>query len=309
MTKKSRNTIWSATPTPFLSDGSLDEVGIGNLVEQHLRLGIGGIFACGTSGEGPWMPSEQRPRLVSMLKRIAGDRIHIAAQVTDTSAARVRENMQAMADAGADSLVIAPPLMERFCNPAFLRRYFLEPIEAATLPVGLYAFKPPVAPPMALDLWCELAAHPKVHYVKDSTAFEDYEHAFLGVKAARPELVLLTGNEFNVVSAVAAGYDGGLAGTGILVGGMLRRALDTLAAGDRAAADDWQRRSRECLWGLFGKDRSRWLGGLKYALEYLGIFRDGFMHVSFPLTEADRSEIEATCEQYREFILPDVGSS
>ena len=297
--------LWSATPTPFLDDGSLDEVSLGRAVEQHVLLGIDGVFACGTSGEGPWMPSGDRPKVVSALKRIGGDRIHVAAQVTDTSAARVRENMGPMADAGADSLVIAPPLMTRFAGEGFVRRYFMEPIEASPLPVGLYAFKPPISPPIALDFWCEAAAHPKVAYVKDSTSFEDFEHAFLGVKAERPELVLLTGNEFNIVSAAAAGYDGALAGTGIVVGGMLRRALASLAAGDRAEADAWQRRSNACLWGLFGKDRARWLGGLKYALKCMGIFREDYLHLNcFSLTEADRREVEATIEEYREFILP-----
>ena len=296
--------LWSATPTPFLADGSLDEVGIGNVVEQHLRLGIDGIFACGTCGEGPFMLTQQRVKLVSALKRIAGDRIHLAVQVSDTSAARVKENMRAMAEAGADSAVIAPPLMTRFCTPAFLRRYFLEPLENPPLPVGLYVFGAAVAPGVSLDMWCEFASHPKIKFVKDSSSFEDIQHALLGVKAARPGLTLMTGNEFNVVSAVAAGYDGALAGTGILIGGMLRLALDALAAGDRTAADAWQERSNECLWGLFATDRSRWLGGLKYALKSLGIFRDDFLHLGYSLTQADRDEIEATLKRDREFILP-----
>ena len=304
MTVPSGSIVWSATPTPFLADGSLDETGLSNLVEQHLWLGVQGIFLCGSCGEGPWMPSAQRYALVAAVKRLAGDRLHVAVQVSDNSAARVKENMVPMLDAGADSVVIAPPLLQRHCPPEFLRRYFLEPLESAPLPVGLYAFKPPVAPPMSLSLWCEAAGHPAVKYVKDSTCFEDFEHAFIGVKATRPELLLMTGNEFNVVNAVVNGYDGGLAGTGILIGGMLRRALEALAEGDRAAADEWQAQARECLWGVFRPDRSRWLGGLKHALKYLGLFRDDYMHLSYVLTDEDRREVEAVCDRYREFILP-----
>ena len=63
--KQDEMIIWSATPTPFLSDGSLDERGIGNLVEQHLRLKIDGLFAAGTTGEGPYMPDSQRADLLT----------------------------------------------------------------------------------------------------------------------------------------------------------------------------------------------------------------------------------------------------
>ena len=116
---------------------------------------------------------------------------------------------------------------------------------------------------------------------------------------------MMTGNEFNVTAAVAAGYDGGLAGTGIVIGGMLRRGLDALGDGNREDADAWQRRSNECLWGMFGRDRSRWLGGLKYALRCLGIFRDDFLHLAYSLTQKDRDEIEATLERDRALILPE----
>lgn len=300
--------IWSATPTPFLKDGSLDDEGVVNLVEQHERLGVTTLLLAGTTGEGPYTPDLQLAEFVRLVKRVAEGRFHIAVQISDASAARVRVNMRRMQDSGADSLVIAAPVPTVFATPEFLRRYFLESVEEATLPMGLYIVRPPLAPPMSLNFWCELASHPKVKYVKDSTSFEDFQHALLEVKSQRPELVLNTGNEFNVVYAVDTGYDGALAGTGILIGGLLRRALAALAAGNKDEANAWQKLSNECLWGIFGRDRSRWLGGLKYALKYLGVFRSDFMQLDYVLTDDDRREIEATCDGHREFILPHATS-
>ena len=40
-----RSPIWSATPTPFLRDGSLDDAGLENLVRQHGKLGVRGIVS------------------------------------------------------------------------------------------------------------------------------------------------------------------------------------------------------------------------------------------------------------------------
>ena len=300
--------IWSATPTPFLRDGSLDLASIERLVEQHLGLGVTGLFVAGTCGEGPLMPSAQRTELVRAIKRHAGPRLHIAAQVSDSSAARVRENVARMQDAGADSVVIAPPWIPRFCNRDFVRRYFLEPIEAATAPVGLYVLKQPPETGLDLALWTELAAHPKVSLVKDSSASEEYIRALADVRKRRPDILLLTGYEFDTLTAAAGGYDGALLGSGILIGGFIRRALDALAAGARAGAERWQKRSNEFLYDLFRRDIGNWLGGLKYALVRLGIFGTEFMHMSYPLTDVDRARIDAALERERPFVLPGGGS-
>ena len=180
------------------------------------------------------MPDRQRAQLVRSIKRAAGDSLHLAAHVSDTSAARVAENIRRMTDAGADSVVIAPPfLVADFCNRDFLRRYFLEPMESAKIPVGIYVRLPLSSMALDLALWDEVVVHPQVKFIKDSSGSADYRRHFVEVKRRRPELTLLTGAEFNVVPAVVDGYDGCLMGTGILNAGLIGRALDALAAGDR----------------------------------------------------------------------------
>ncbi len=298
----SKTLVWSATPTPFLADGALDLGSIDRVVEQHVRLGVTGLFVAGSCGEGPLMPNKQRAQLVKKMRRAAQGRLKLAVQVSDTSAARVIENMREAEQAGADELIIAPPWLTRFANADFTRRYFLEPLEKAPLPVGIYVLKQPADSPLGLEMWRELAAHPKVRLLKDSSASDEYMAAFAAIKAKRPELVVLTGFEFSVLSAVEAGYDGCLLGSGIFIGGMLRRAMDALAQGDRATAESWQKRSNEFLYDLFRRDVSGWLSGLKYALKRHGLFTTEFMHVSYPLNDEDRRRIEAALEREREFI-------
>jgi 4-hydroxy-tetrahydrodipicolinate synthase len=294
--------IWSATPTPFRSDGALDVAALERLVEQHLGLGVTGLFLAGTCGEGPLMPNEQRMELVQHLRRLAAERLHLAVQVSDTSAARVRENLVQAQEAGADSVVIAPPWISYFCNRDFVRRYFFEPLDAAEVPVGIYVLATEPESGLDLDMWREIVAHPAVRYVKDSSASAEYLAALVEIKAQRPDLRVLTGYEFDVVTAVAAGYEGALLGTGILIGGMIRRALESLAAGDRATADSWQARSNAFLNELFRPDLSLWLGGLKYALVREGVFSTEFMHLSYPLTPADRAHIDAALDREGELI-------
>ena len=101
---------------------------------------------------------------------------------------------------------------------------------------------------------------------------------------------------------MAAGYDGCLLGTGILNGGMIRRALHELEAGNQAGAAAWQERSNAFLHELFRPDIGCWLAGLKYALKRLGIFSNEFAHLVFPLTSQDRQRIDAALAREKELI-------
>lgn len=296
--------IWSATPTPFLPDGTLDRDSIERLVEHHIAMGVAGLFLAGTCGEGPFMPNPQRAELTRLVKRLAGSRLQLAVQVSDTSAARVIENIRSAEEAGADAVVIAPPWLPRFCNRDFARRYFAEAIEAATTPVGLYVLNQPPETGLDQQLWSEFAAHPKVRLLKDSSASEANEQAFGAIRRQRQDLLLLTGYEFNVIRAIDAGYDGGLLGTGILVTGFIRRALDALHAGDRTAAEAWQTRANDFMYDLFGKDIGIWLGGLKYALVRMGIFATTQLHLSYPLSDAERARIDAALAREANYLHP-----
>ena len=296
--------IWSASPTAFCSDGSLDAESMQKIVEQQLRLGVSGLFIGGSCGEGPCMPNGQLAELVGMVKRFVGGRVPVAVQVSDTSAARVRENMRRMADAGADILVLTAPWLLPFCSEGFARSYFFGSFAAVPLPMGIYITKQPADSVFTIEFWREVISHPRVRLAKDSSCNKDFRAPLAKVRSERDDLCLMTGFEFAVPEAVEAGYDGCLLGTGILNAGMIRNALEALASGDRAAADEWQNRSNALLWGIFGRDIRRWLGGLKYALKYLGLLENEFMHLHYPLTDADRKEIEAAVERERDQIFP-----
>jgi 4-hydroxy-tetrahydrodipicolinate synthase len=295
--------IWSATPTPFLANGDLDDAGLERLCRQHERLRVLGLFLAGTCGEGPFMPNRQRAELVRKVRRLAGPSFHLAVQVSDTSAARVRENMEEAVEAGADSVVIAAPWLQRFVNRDFARRYFFESLQCACpVPRGIYVIAQPPETGMDLDLWREIVGHPQVAYVKDSSGSVEYRRAFLEVKAHRPELVLRTGCEFDVLAVLREGYTGCLLGTAIFSGAMIGRAIAALEDGDDAEAQSWQERSNRLLYDLFRPDISAWMSGLKYALRVAGIFSTEFSHLAYSLTDDDRRRIDAALQREQEYI-------
>ena len=295
--------VWSATPTPFLDDGSLDDAGLEKVVGQHRKLGVSGLFLCGTCGEGPFMPTVQRAELVRKIRGMGGRAFHLAVQVSDTSAARVRENIAQAVDAGADSVVIAAPWLRPFVNRQFAQRYFLEVLDRpCQAPVGIYILRQPPETGIDLELWTRIAAHPNVAYVKDSSMSEEYGRALLDIKARRPGLTLRTGYEFDVLSTIGNGYDGCLLGTAILNAGLISRAVAALGAGDKHAARAWQDRSNRLHYEHFRPDISSWMSGLKYALRRVGVFSAEFSHLVYPLTDDDRRRIDAALDREKEYL-------
>lgn len=295
-------TIWSATPTPFLANGSLDTASVERLVEHHVLMGVNGLFLAGTCGEGLLMPNPQKTELIRLVKQLSGSRLQIGAQVTDTSAARVCENILAAQDAGANFVIVAAPLLPQFCNRDYVRRYFLEAIETATVPVGLYILAQPSETSLNDAVWSEFVSHPKVRLVKDSSGSATCRENLIRIRKKREDLILLMGGEFRVVEAVAAGYDGGLLGTGILIAGLIRRALKALDDGDRKKADAWQKRANDFMYDLYGRDLSLWLGGLKYALKRQGLFSTEQMHVCYPLSPSDHARIDDALTREGRFL-------
>lgn len=297
------NLVWSATPTPFLADGALDDAALERVVEQHRRLGVRGLFLGGTCGEGPFMPNAQRVELVQKMRRLAGPDIHLTVQVSDTSAARVRENMRAAVDAGADSLVVAAPWLRNFVNRNFARRYFFEVLETpCSAPISIYMLPQPPETGIDLELWREIVEHPRVKFVKDSISSAESRRMLLAVKARRGELTLRTGCEFDVLGPLRDGYDGCLLGTAILNARMISQAAAALRQGDEAGARSWQERANRFMYDLFRPDIGAWMAGLKYALHRLGLFSTEFAHLMYPLNDEDRRRIDAALEREREVI-------
>ncbi len=300
--KSVHDVVWSASPTPFLADGALDDAALERLCSQHQRLGVSGLFLAGTCGEGPFMPNRQRRRLVRRSGKWQAARF-IWPSRYPIRLLRVRENIAEAAESGADSVVIAAPWLVRFVNRDFARRYFLESLECACpVPKGIYVIAQPAETGMDCEFWREIAGHPQVAYLKDSSGSAEYRRAFVRVKARRPELALRTGCEFDVLSAIRDGYGGCLLGTAIFNGAMIARAIAALETGDEDAARAWQDRGNRLLYDLFRPDISAWMSGLKYALRATGIFSSEFSHLAYPLTDDDRRRIDAALQREREYI-------
>lgn len=311
-TARPRKEIWSATPTPFLPDFSLDTRSIERLVEHHCAHGVSGLMLAGTCGEGPWMPREEIVALVRHTASVARGRLKVAVQVTDNSSLQMLRQIEAVARAGADYAVVAAPGFFMNATPARLVAHYRETIRQSALPVAFYERGAHASYALSTTALEEVLAEPNLHFIKDSSSDVERQRFFLGIAAKRPGLRLFVGDEFQCASYLEAGYHGALLGGGIFNAGLVARIIDTLERGDCAGA--LQERMNRLMFHVYGGEKIEcWLTGLKHLLVEMGLFQTTTGFLGYPLTEECRAAIAGIVhgedrEGYRRDLHPTAAS-
>ncbi len=297
--------VWSAAPTPLTEKMNVDTGDVIRMVEHHRELGVNGLFLAGTNGEGPWLPENEKSILVRTVADNAGDSLVIAVQVTDNSAARIRDNMRRAADDGAHIAVIAPPCFFMNRTKETLKRHYLEAADASPLPVGIYdrgTFGPVTVP---VSLLRTVYAHENVIIVKDSSTRAKNARAALEARGKRPELRIFNGDEFDCVRCLAMGYDGLLLGGGIFNGRMAGMIIEAVRAGKMKKAEKLQKRMNRLMYAVYGgADIECWLSGEKKLLTDMGIFTTWHNFPRYPLTDSCIRAIDRALAKNDHYLLP-----
>lgn len=287
-----RDSVWSATPTPFTADGRVDVASVQRMVAHHVDLGVSGIMLAGTCGEGPWLRDRDREVLARTAVEAAKGKLAVAMQVSDNSSVRVLDNVDRAASWGVELVVVAAPSFFINATTKRLVSHYAEVARRSSLPVGLYdrgAHSPYVVPESHLP---ELLAEPNIVVVKDSAQQESRRRVYLAARDARPGLKIFSGSEFDCDEYLEAGYDGLLLGGGIFNGAMAHEIIAAVRAGDRTRAKAAQARMNDLMYRVYGGPKIEcWMTGLKELLVQLGVFSTNVNLLEYPLTAECREQI------------------
>ena len=285
--------IWSAVPTPLDDALHLDERSLDRMIEASIADGVDGLFIAGTCGEGPWLPDAERRLLFRASVRIAAGRIKLAAQVTDNSAERVRQNIEQVADCGVDLAIVAAPPVFLNATPDRIVRHFNRACDDSPLPIGIYDLGTHRPTQIPLERMGEVYGHPRVALVKDSSGDGSRMAGAVESRRLNPKLSLLGGDEFRFLEYADAGYDGVMFGGAVVTARVLREIGGLLKEDRREEAEALDAATRERLLGIYGGPSiACWLTGLKYWMVHQGLFSSVSSFLEYPLNDECRSFIE-----------------
>lgn len=300
------STVYSATPTPLMEGGGIDESSVKRCIEHHVALGCNGVMLAGTCGEGPWLRDSDLESLVKTGLAQAGKRLKIGAQVTDNSPGRILDRLTELADWNADFGVVAQPYFFMNATPRRLVDFYHEIFEHSPLPLFFYDRGKASAVFVPTEILGEIAAHPRLIGVKDSACDAERFAAISAIRQQRDDFVVLAGNEFGLIDALKSGYDGAFFGGAVLTGGVVRKTLELFAAGKLDEARELDAAAQEVLLAAYGGPKiTCWLSGLKYMLIRLGVFA-GWQNIpGYPLTEECRAAVEKAVDEVK-WLRPQV---
>jgi 4-hydroxy-tetrahydrodipicolinate synthase len=248
--------------------GEPDAEAIERLVAYVLEGGSTGLFVLGGCGEGAWLTTRQRGRVIRGMAKAAAGRVPVLAGVMLPATGPAVEAARQAADEGAEAVVVGSPYY--FPVDGGAQRRHVEAVMAATdLPALLYNIPQCTHALLSPATVGKLAEDDRVLGIKDSAGDFGAFLGFLAIRRARPGFRVLQGNEPLAAASLLQGGQGlvpGLANVAPAAFAALQKAATT---GDVAEARRLQTAVDDLgsIYALAGD----WLPALKGACALLGI--------------------------------------
>lgn len=155
--------------TPMNGDGSIDHEGFRHLIEFQREHGTSALLIMGSSGEVSMLTRQERHQIV---EETVTHRDGVVPQwygCTGATTEATIDYCRHAAAAGADGAVVAAPPYVSLGRDDGLA-YFLDVAEASPIPIGIYNNPPRVKTDLHANEVLQLANHPNVVILKESTA-------------------------------------------------------------------------------------------------------------------------------------------
>lgn len=152
-----RNRILPALVTPLTSEGALDERSLEHLIDHLFSSGMGGLYVTGSTGEGIYLDTAIRKRVVEIA--VAHSRGHgqVLVHVGSISAMQAFDLAKHAAATGADGVSSIPPFVGGY-SPAEVVDFYRSLASASPLPVVGYYIPQLTGQAFSIDRVCELMA-------------------------------------------------------------------------------------------------------------------------------------------------------
>ncbi len=281
--------LLTAMITPFKANGEIDWAGVETLAHHLVSTGHDGIVLNGTTGEAPTTSDDEKDQIVSLVKKLVGDKVKIVAGAGNNETSHSVEQARRAAKAGADGLLVVTPYYNK-PPQAGIAAHFRAMADATDLPVMMYDIPGRTGVEIESDTIVALAEHPKIVALKDATG-NPAATSWVIKRSGLPEY---SGDDIMNLALLSDGAVGFVSVCGHTVGKDLRAMLDAWFAGDSTKALAIHQKLLPVFTGTF---RTQGAILTKAALNAMGL-PGGFTRL--PLVDATEAQIAQLREDLRQ---------
>lgn len=259
--------ILAPVTTPFGDGGELACDALESNLRAHLAAGLDGIVVSGSTGEAVLLDEDERLRLLEWARAVVPrERLLVAGIGGESTRVTVRRAREA-AERGADFvLVVAPHYYAGAVGRAALAAHYARVADESPVPVLLYNIPKYMHFFLEPGLVAQLAAHPNVHGIKDSSG----DLALIGryLEAQSDDFTVLTGSATTFAGALALGARGAILAASLFAPALCLAVLEAVRSGALETAGLAQLRL-----GPLGTDVVGRMGvaGVKAAMDHVGL--------------------------------------
>lgn len=287
MTARQLAGVFAPIPTPFDSaTGDIAPVHLRHNVVRLVEAGLDGIVVGGSTGEAALLDSEEQRRVVAWVRDALPDRSWLLAGTGAESTRQAVALTRAAAAEGADAVLVRPPsYFATLISAASLADYYRAVADASGVPVLVYNIPKYTHLPVAAGLLQQLASHPNIVGVKDSSGDAKTLAAY---RDAASGWSVFVGSGSLLYAALELGCDGGILGVACFAAAACADLLAAFRAGDRARAGKLQERLGPLDKEVVGK-----LGpaGVKAAMDTVGLYGGPVRAPLAPVAPGERERV------------------
>lgn len=206
-----------ALVTPLTPQRDVHEDDVAALVRRALGDGATGVVVAGSTGEGALLEADQRVQLTRCARAAVDGAVDgadgtpalLVAGASGPTVAAVEADVARLAEAGADLVLVLAPSTYPL-TPEELVDLHVAVAERADVPTLVYHLPQYTGSHLTPDAVRELAGHPRIAGMKDSSPDPDRRARLVEVSRSAPDFALFTGHAPTLRAALEAGADGSI---------------------------------------------------------------------------------------------------
>jgi len=191
--------------TPFTKNDEVDEKGIKELVEFHIKNGTNGIVPCGTTGESPTLSHEEHQRVVEVTIKAVAGRVPVIAGTGSNCTQETLDLTSHAKEAGADGALIITPYYNKPTQKG-LYLHFKKIAEEVDIPIVIYNVPSRTGVNMLPETLAELAELKNIIGVKEASGNLDQMTQI--IELCGDKITLLSGDDKLLLPVLSIGGKG-----------------------------------------------------------------------------------------------------
>jgi 4-hydroxy-tetrahydrodipicolinate synthase len=151
--------VYSVLPTPFDSNGNLDDGSLRRVIDLFINAGVSGVTALGVTGEVARLDDSERRHVLEVVTSHVNGRIGVVAGTTAEGTRTCVGYSRHAKEAGATAVMVSPPRMPKLNSDAVVRHFHaladavdIEIVVQDYPPISGYAMEPSLLARIAKEI-------------------------------------------------------------------------------------------------------------------------------------------------------------